>query len=331
MMRTSRTLHTTLLLGLLSFTAACLAADKPTIPMNTADDPMITHRIGRFTVKVPLSMKVAIRTSRLRHRDLEESLWPQNVSPDQSRNNAWSEKLAQIDKITPPDGKTKALDEVRGNLGQNLSAVSYYGDRIISKMLFWDVLVSAGQAGVWIKWKGKEAAKERALGVNLDIARSYRPFAPDAPLPKENWFYLEHGAIALPYLEQERTYSRFEGHPLNVKLEIETNEIHKDEPEGENLSGRLAAVLGTGFATGVNIEKIRTGKRTVGGLHGEETVLRADDKKKVSLSFMWRYPGKKDSGEYPEIIIEIDTRDGQLDEKLKLWDAILNSFKPAGQ
>ena len=43
---------------------------------------------------------------------------------------------------------------------------------------------------------------------------------------------------------------------------------------------------------------------------------------------MWRYAGKKDSGEYPEIVLEMESPDGNLKEKLKIWDAILESMKP---
>ena len=172
---------------------------------------------------------------------------------------------------------------------------------------------------------------ERMLQLNLDIARAYHPHTPTTPPPKENVFFLEHGYIALPYLEQEEAYARFEGHPLGLKLRIQTNETHKDEPQNEGLLGRLTAVLATGFAAGVDIEKIRTGKREIAGLKGEETVLRAKTKEKTDLSFIWRYAGKKDSGVYPEILIEIEAKDGQLEEKLKLWDALLNSFRSAAK
>ncbi len=43
------------------------------------------------------------------------------------------------------------------------------------------------------------------------------------------------------------------------------------------------------------------------------------------------YAGKKDSRVYPELLIEIEAKDGQLEEKRKLWDALLNSFKPVAK
>jgi hypothetical protein len=318
------------LLGLLSLAAACNAAEKPRTPMNNA--PMITHHIGRFMIQVPQSMEVARRSARLRFRELEDVKWPSTLAHEKAQDAAWQLRLDQIQKMSAPKGKPSALIEKReiSKSQPSIQAIRYFGDND-DEEINWDTLVDAGTAGLWIKSRGLIERAEKIIGHDLDIARAYHPLDPAAPLPKETAFYLEHGYIALPYLEQEAAYARFEGHPLGLKLRIQTNEIHEDEAHDEGLLGRLAATLATGFAAGVDIEKIRTGKREVGGLKGEETVLRAKTKDKTDLSFLWRYAGKKDSGDHPEIVIEIEAKDGQLEEKLKLWDAILNSMKPAVQ
>ena len=64
---------------------------------------------------------------------------------------------------------------------------------------------------------------------------------------------------------------------------------------------------------------------------GEEEVLRFKTAEKVNLEFGWRYAGKKDSGTQPHIRIRMDSPDGQFDEKLKIWDDLLSSFKPVAQ
>ena len=38
--------------------------------------------------------------------------------------------------------------------------------------------------------------------------------------------------------------------------------------------------------------------------------------------------GEEDSGKRPEIQITMESADGALEEKIKVWDAILDSFKP---
>ncbi|WP_318557042.1 T6SS immunity protein Tli4 family protein [Geobacter anodireducens] len=111
-----------------------------------------------------------------------------------------------------------------------------------------------------------------------------------------------------------------------MEIDIETTETHKVEEAG--LIKKTMAAMATGFATGLNIDKIRSRKKTVAGLDGEEEVLRMNDGNKTVLNFAWEYRGRKDSGEYPEIRITMDSADGKLEQKLQVWDAVLNSLKP---
>ena len=320
------------LLGLLSLTAACNAADKPRIPMNNNDDP-ITHHIGRFMIEVPQSMKVAHRSASLRFRELQEIRVTGSENRTAAYEEIWKQRLGEIQKIKPPAGKEQVVIDTRV-LDQDNSwtrAVAYYGNTDIPKMAYWDVLNLNGNHGLWVRWKGKEGKLDPMLNVSLDIARAYHPIYPATLLPKENVFYLEHGFIALPYVSQEEAYARFEGHPLELKLRVETTEIHKDEAPDTGLIARTAAAIASGFASGVEIKKIRSEKRKLAGLDGEEEVVSATAQGKTQLDFGWRFAGRKESGEYPKIRIRMETPDGQLDEKLKLWDALLNSFKPVGQ
>ncbi len=304
----------------------------------TTDDAMITYRIGRFMIQVLETMKVAHRSARMRFRDVQDILVKNPKDRPKERiaayENIWGQRLGEIQKKVAPHGKTQVIINTR-TLDQGdiwTRAVAYYGNTDIPKMAYWDIFSASGDHGLWLSWNGKESALERMLDISLDIARAYHPLDPTVVSPpKEGGFYLEHGFIALPYFEQEEAYARFEGHPLGLKLRIQTNETHEDEAPDVGLLGRLAAALGSGLASGVELDKIRTAKREIGGLKGEETVLRAKTKTQTDLSFLWRYAGKKDSGDHPKIVIEIEAKDGQLEEKLKVWDALLDSFKPVGQ
>lgn len=130
-------------------------------------------------------------------------------------------------------------------------------------------------------------------------------------------------------MEQEEAYARFEGHPLGLVFRIETKDTHQVEEHG--LIERTAALISSGYAAGVAIDRIRSRKRALSGISGEEEVDRMKSDGDVKLSFAWVYNGKKDSGDFPEIEITMESPDGQLEEKLKVWDAILDSFKPVGQ
>ncbi|MFY9268589.1 MAG: T6SS immunity protein Tli4 family protein, partial [Candidatus Manganitrophaceae bacterium] len=128
-------------------------------------------------------------------------------------------------------------------------------------------------------------------------------------------------------------YVRFEGHPLGLTLEIEMNSTHETEVPG--LLDRIDVTIAERFAPEVKQEKIRTRKRKVAGLDGEEAILRSSyrygSKTRKTLDFAWLFIGKKDSGEYPEVIIDMESEEGQLEAKTLLWDRMLDSMKPMYQ
>ena len=113
-----------------------------------------------------------------------------------------------------------------------------------------------------------------------------------------------------------------------MKLEIDMNETHEVEEAG--LLESFAAALATNFAPGVAVNRIRVQKRAIAGLNGEELVTRMTANMGPKLYFGRKYLGKEDSGEHPEIRIAIQQApDGNLGEKMKIWDHILDSFRPA--
>lgn len=53
-------------------------------------------------------------------------------------------------------------------------AVSYFGDSMTNRRIFWDVLLDSGPHGVLITAKGRTELKERILMEEpIDIARAY--------------------------------------------------------------------------------------------------------------------------------------------------------------
>jgi len=168
------------------------------------------------------------------------------------------------------------------------------------------------------------------LGDQINYATTVGQISNKLIIKPQPSFYLSHGAIDLSYKHKEEAYSRFEKHPLDpyLKLEVEIKVVEKVEET--NLIERLSASLLSNFAPGVNIDKIRTESREVAGLNGEEVVIRGTEEDDSNLIFSWRFPGVKNSATAPEILIKMDSKDGDLEAKLALWDDILNSFKPLG-
>jgi hypothetical protein len=63
-------------------------------------------------------------------------------------------------------------------------------------------------------------------------------------------------------------------------------------------------------------------------MKGEESILRISEDGEKTIMFTWEFNGKEDSGEYPTTTIEMEAPDGKLDEKIAIWDAVLDSMKP---
>lgn len=142
-------------------------------------------------------------------------------------------------------------------------------------------------------------------------------------------FYLEHGVINRPYRSQEESYARFEGHSLDliidIKMEMDVGYYRETEGLIEKTKEMLTAAA---MLPGGSISKIRLAKREVAGMKGEESILRITEDSEKTLLFTWEFNGKEDSGEYPTTTIEMESPDGNLDEKIKIWDAVLASMKP---
>ena len=291
---------------------------------------MKTYYMGRFAVDVPVELKQAVQAHTIRYAKLEEFLWPLTVTRENARQNAWNQRLTETSKLSPPRGKREVVIKTLNTSERDkwLKGLMYYGNYVSSKEANWGVLIDAGVVGLWGDISGLLEYEDHMKTDLLEIMNAYRVRPPENPMGfAGNWYHLKYGSINLPYLEQEKTYARFEGHPLDLKLEVEMKETHEVEKLG--VAERLAASIATRFAPGVDVDKIRSRSRTAAGLKGEELVMRMSASgEDTQIQFAWEYRGEVDSGERPEIQITMETPDGNLNEKLKIWDAILDSFKP---
>ena len=300
---------------------------------------MGTYYIGRFSIAVPVDMHEAkgSRSHELRYEEVKEIMWPEGTSHENAREAEWKRFMAKIRELSPPKGKDNVIIRMRdfNNIGNWAKAVFYYNDEFDCNSGPWAFLMDSGPIGVWIKDNPPgnveaENKTDNAINSITNIGRSYRTIYPNAPRPKGDWFYLKHGAINLPYLWQEKYYIRFEGHPLDLKIEIEMNMDSEYGIEKHGLIDKTNAVIASGYAAAANVKlkRIRSQKRDVAGMPGEEEIDKIADKDKKTLDFGWEYIGKENSGEYPTLRITMESPDGNLEEKLKIWDAVLDSMKP---
>jgi hypothetical protein len=274
-------------------------------------------------------------TSKFRHVEIEETVWPMDVGHEQARYAEWDKFMTKIKKLPPPDGTDKVIIRVQDfpGVGQWAKGAFYHRDGDAADEATWSLLLDTGTVGVLFKGRSVLVEKENKSHLMLNninnLCESYHNTDTNASNPMENSFYLQHGMINLPYSWQEESYASFKGHALNLNLSIKMQmDIgHYRETMGL-IEGTKGMIDDASREPGISFSIVRLGKREVAGMKGEESILRASDNDKKSLLFAWEFNGKEDSGEYPTTTIEMEAPDGKLDEKIAIWDAVLDSMKP---
>jgi len=327
-----------ILIGILLIAGMTYGWDNKTTTIKGANIPMEIYYIGRFSIAVPNEMREAkgSRSHQLRHVTLNENLWLSEISHEKAREAEWNNFTTKIKAIPRPENNHNAIIKMQdfSGIGKWSKAVFYHNSNDSKDEGTWRFLMDSGQTSLWLKGRPVIVEKENKSNIMvqniINIGKCYHVMAKNTPRPKGNWFYLKHGAINLPYLWQEQSYIRFEGHPLDLKIEVEMEMDAGHKRPQFGLIEKASAAIDSGYASaaGVSIKKIRSQKREVAGMPGEEVIDRLTDKDNKTLDFGWEYIGKKDSGEYPTIRITMESPDGSLDEKLKIWDAVLDSMKP---
>ena len=326
MRNTLRLLLITLLTGLLLCSYSYAAMKKTQKPMPTskgAEHKMKTYYMGRFAIDLPEDFKLEIQSQTVRYAEVSDFKWKEK-DRDKERNALWAQKIEKIKKLTPPKIRKQIIieEKVLKGIGHEARAIAYYGNQYAPNCTYWTILADYGTVGMWLTLDGEDDGLSIKNFTN--ILKHYQYGFNDLT---EDSFCLNYGRIELPYLEQESTYARFAG-PMGMKLEIEMRQIHK-EPESGGIISRTIAAMATGFASGLDIEKVRSRKKTAANLPGEEEILQGSDGENQDLSFDWEYLGTVESGEKPWIQITLDTKPDNRDEKIIIWDQILNSFRPA--
>lgn len=287
---------------------------------------MKTYHMGRFAIDVPAEFKLEVQQHEFRLVKIQEFAWSRGQDTSRQREQRWHARLAEIEKQRKPKGVQNIIikEEQFSGIGQWARGVLYFHDHMTTRRGCWEIWADYGDQLTVFKLNGLIDAQDKMLSWIADVARAYHSGTNKQGVSCP--YFTERGVVDLPYKRQESTYARFEGHPMLNKLEITMNETHEAEPKKDGLLGRLTASILTGFASGVDIGKIRTGNRTVAGMDGEETILRMDDGTTKRLNFIWRYSGDKDSGIRPKIVFDMESEFGQEAEKIRLWDTMLDSM-----
>lgn len=245
--------------------------------------------------------------------------------------------MADVNKLAPPIRTDKVILRMQEfpGIGQWSKELFYHKEGDAADEATWSLLVDTGVVVLWLKGDSTmvddENRTDRMANNISHIGKNYKllDMISLKGMQQSNSFYLQHGLINLSYLEQEESYVRFEGHPLSLVLEIKTEMDIGYNRETMGLIERTRGMLvSAALETGGSMSKIRLAKREVAGMKGEESILRISEDGEKTFMFTWEFNGKEDSGEYPTTTIEMEAPDSRLDEKIAIWDAVLDSMKP---
>jgi hypothetical protein len=260
--------------------------------------------VGRFSIAIPAGMRREGGTYEMRLLTLSDvALAPPNEAGWKA---TWAARLAKVEalkseRLTPQDVEGEVL--ATGELEPLFAFVVYHRD--VKEAAQLDALRLVDGVGLWLQ----------------------RPFDTEL-LPAVRARALAVGAILLPYQEQESARAHFKSGPPYLEIDLTTETVVEVKHPG--LFERFGrAVVNAGAASTAGMSTVRSGKRRVGDLAGEEFILR--DTEGGALRFLWEYPGEANSGVRPKIQLQLVAPSADEKEQMALWEVLLSSLKPAAQ
>jgi hypothetical protein len=305
---------------------------------------MKTYYMGRFCVDIPEGMKEGRQSQSLRDHKITEMILPDDKDEKKRfLEEKWRRIIDKADKHEKdflPRDKTTAIVQKRDfpEIGPWAKGVLYYEDSACESG-FWDVLIDRGKVAILLEIPRGTLLKPESLIKSINnltkVGAAYKVRDRGQAPPRGDYFYMQNGVIALPFLWHERLHSVFINKGLYdydqnydfIRIEMDSTFTGQKYTVSDN----MAATIGSGFAfaKGVKVDRLRFGKRTVAGLEGQEELNRLADKGGKDFHFSWEHIAKTNSGEAPGILISLKCPDnGDEKERLKIWDAVLNSMKP---
>ena len=287
--------------------------------------------LGRFTISVPNAIRVDSSKFVINFTSLQEIAWKNPGQHESELEKLWQGKLDEIKSVTPPKDKKEALIEVKdvNRNGIVMKTILSYPDRRFKDRVKYDVFRDLGVIGIWASMVGTENRLNNIKETVLNVAEQYKLNSATETNTTNSKYLLNYGYVYLPFKYAENSYVRLIADHFNSKITIETKVVEKVEKT--NLIERLTAALASNYAPGVSVEKIRAAQRSVAGMKGDEVVMRGKEGDKSELSFSWRFNGEKNSATAPRMTIEMESPDEMLEQKLVLWDALLDSIRPVPQ
>jgi hypothetical protein len=165
-------------------------------------------------------------------------------------------------------------------------------------------------------WKGEVEADFEVL---KKVAEAYQPKTEESDT--SGGFHTREGVVDLPFQENEKVNARYGGKDVEISYALRTLRKSPESDLWERSLQKAAQMMN------LSVRTIRSRNRSVADLEGREEVVEYEDEGQQIVTFSWRYPGKKRSGRYPYIEIQLHAPAEALDDTLPVWDHILDSFR----
>jgi hypothetical protein len=297
----------------------------PEITASTAIDAVRHTGIGRFNVEVPMGMKpisqkYVVRTS-VSVKELDGA-----GSQRGGYVSFWESQMERIVARGDPPGTASAILESK-EFAANCRGVLFRGNSYNPSVLTWAALLDAGSHGVWFACDLSERHRQSALSSLLTVVHSYRVRDPRGVAFATHGFHLERGVLELIFAPYEEATVTFQDPSLELELQFSAETLRKGDATDESFLSRLQQAVEDGVAGDLRFEHGRTGRRTVGGLQGEEFIARTNESP-MRLLYTWTHNGREMSASHPLVVIRMQSRTILHEqESQRIWDALLNSVR----
>lgn len=283
--------------------------------------------LGRFSLDLPGHL--AIKQSSFVFKDVtvEEERYTAIASDDIRKKEKLTKFYKAANRYGPRlDGTSWIATETEiANLGTWAQFIAKHQGSLGTESVIFNLLVDYRDVFVHYSSPGALKKSDNALSWFSEIAQHYHTYNSHPLRKRKDAFHLKHGYIQLPYNHQEETFAMFENLQLGITLTFNISTVYK--VESSTLGERFDAALLAWVIPGLSVDKIHSGARVVDGLKGNELIMRTSEKDRTDVRFLWNYPGRPDSGEHPNIDIEMLTKDGDLEKKRQIWEQILAGFR----
>jgi len=299
--------------------------------------PSHTYYAGRFRLDLPIEFTRGGEEAYVRGIEIREVTLPSAPSEGAAREAFWKEHVAEVRKEYRSHELPAVLSE--GEFRPGVPKLSYRGytkDDLVLESLF----CSQGRAALihaeWRQsWKpenrpAQNAERERAF---QEVSDAFGFLPPGHAASDRAAFYLEYGAVRIPYAASDREHPEklgvvFPASSQEMKLSFDYQhpwDRPRDRPPG--LLQRVAKTVAEWSIVG---RPIRAGGRVVAGFAGEEAIVHSKDDNK--MRFAWVYePPDKAAGFQPTIKISADSDDSETATRTALWDRALDGIHQLNQ